>query len=120
MPRFTGFRPDVRFLGSTLTLVLGAMYFLGTVGQIAQGVNSTGPVVGPVNSTGLVVGPMMFLGALAYRSRKRTPRIGKRPNRRSRRILRPLPNLDREPIPCALPWRPAVPAWLDPATEESS
>ena len=37
MPRFTGFRPDVRFLGSTLTLVLGAMYFLGTVGQIAQG-----------------------------------------------------------------------------------
>ena len=88
MPRFTGFRPDVRFLGSTLTLVLGAMYFLGAGGQVAQG----------GNLTGLVVGPMMFLGALAYRSRKRTPRIGKRPNRRSRRILRSLPNLDREPI----------------------
>ena len=77
MPRFTGFRQDVRFLGSTLTLVLGAMYFLGTVGQIAQGVNSTGLVVGPVNSTGLVVGTMMFLGALAYRSRKRR-RLGLR------------------------------------------
>ncbi len=67
MPRFTGFRPDVRFLGSTLTLVLGAMYFLGAVGQVAQG----------GNSTGLVVGPMMFLGALAYRSRKRR-RLGLR------------------------------------------
>ena len=77
MPRFTGFRPDVRFLGSTLTLVLGAMYFLGTVGQIAEGVNSAGPVVGPVNSAGPVVGPMMFLGALAYRSRKRR-RLGLR------------------------------------------
>ena len=76
MPRFTGFRPDVRFLGSTLTLVLGAMYFLGTVGQIAQGVNSTGLVVGPVNNAGPVVGPMMFLGALPHSgniSRCRSP-----------------------------------------------
>ena len=64
---FTGFRPDVRFLGSTLTLVLGAMYFLGAVGRVAQG----------GNGTGLVVGPMMFLGALAYRSRKRR-RLGLR------------------------------------------
>ena len=77
MPRFTRFRPDVRFLGSTLTLVLGAMYFLGGVAQIAEGVNSTGPVVGPVNNAGPVVGPMMFLGALAYRSRKRR-RLGLR------------------------------------------
>ena len=70
MPRFTGFRPDVRFLGSTLTLVLGAMYFLGGVGRIAEGVNS-------MNNAGPVVGPMMFLGALAYRSRKRR-RLGLR------------------------------------------
>ncbi len=48
--------------GSTLSLVLGVLMFLGAVGQIT---NPNG------NHGGLVSGPIMIVGALIYRSAKK-------------------------------------------------
>ena len=53
--------PDVRFLGSTLAIVAGILYFAGSLSKVQDG----------GNAAGLVAGPMIVLGALAYRSRKR-------------------------------------------------
>ncbi len=55
------FVPDMRFLGSTLAIVFGAIYFLGAPARLAAG----------DDTAGFIAGPIMILGALAYRSRKR-------------------------------------------------
>ena len=53
--------PDVRFLGSTLAIVVGVLYFAGGANQVQDG----------GEAPGLIAGPIVVLGALAYRSRKR-------------------------------------------------
>lgn len=55
------FVPDMRFLGSTLAIVFGTIYFLGAPAQLEAG----------GDAAGLIAGPIVILGALAYRSRKR-------------------------------------------------
>ena len=52
--------PDRRFLGSTVALVLGILHFLSVPAALQEG-----------RDISLVAGPVMFLGAVAYRSRKR-------------------------------------------------
>lgn len=54
--------------GSTLSLIVGAISFLGAVGQIT---NPSG------NLGGLVAGPVMIIGALFYRSAKKRRESGK-------------------------------------------
>ena len=55
------FVPDMRFLGSTLAIVFGALGLLGAPAKLQAG----------GDPTGFIVGPIMIIGALAYRSRKR-------------------------------------------------
>ena len=51
----------LKFLGSTVAIILGVLYFLGGISQLVQG----------GSSAGVIIGPVMVLGAIAYRSRKR-------------------------------------------------
>ena len=53
--------PNIRFLGSTLAIASGILYFVGSISRVQEG----------GDAAGLVAGPMIVLGALAYRSRKR-------------------------------------------------
>ena len=67
----------IRLLGSTLALVLGTLYVLSGLAQIANEAEDVAQFVG---------GPAMILGALAYRSRKR--RIeGLKPDTMIRKVL---------------------------------
>ena len=68
--------PDVRFLGSTLAIAVGFLYFAGSVSRLQDG----------GTAAGLVAGPMIVLGALAYRSRKRRL-LGLRKTTAIRRVL---------------------------------
>lgn len=68
--------PDIRFLGSSLALLWGWPYWLGSIAQVQHG----------GGGAGLVAGPMVILGALAYRSRKRR-RMGLRDSTMVRRCL---------------------------------
>ena len=52
---------DVRFLGSSLALVIGALSILGGVAAVTEG----------RNTSTLWAGTIIVLGALVYRSRKR-------------------------------------------------
>ena len=59
----TLWRREVRYLGSTVTLLLGALAFLGAAGRIGNG--------DPIAKGVLAAGCVLVLGALVYRSAKR-------------------------------------------------
>ena len=73
-----------RMIGSLLALILGVFSFLGSLGSMASEIQETGGVApGGVNP---LTGLFMFLGAVAYRSRKRRL-LGLRPDTQARVVF---------------------------------
>lgn len=75
---------DWRFLGSTVALVVGWVFFASGFSSLAEGVNGAAANSDP--GAGLVGGPIIIVGAMAYRSLKRS-RLALRRKTTLRRVM---------------------------------